>query len=850
MTEVSQGRIALEETGGRQAPDHLILSPGSQWGFWRWSCLRGAGFPASLPLSTSSPECAEAADRLAQADDEAERLRLAALAAFKREIASSDAAQQSLLQKTLRRLKKGRLPDSIDCGQSAAAALEAYREARSQADRHVDEYERSFKAAVLEISQVIRKVAGDSAFREAVTWQNRHALHTGIDALLRGDIAARGTKQRQHEQMVANYMQRYCLKNDTIGFFGPVGWARLVPDGKPLAIRVGSSLVASRSLFFEGWCINELGKVLSSSKGVLAWCAPRRVPPMYLEGAMLYMPFIPPSKLPEKHVAVLTACDGKRPARQLVRDLCRAFPHLLRDEDDAYKTLHILKAMGLISWAIETPVSLRPEEALRQAVERIQDESLRRPALRSIEELEAARRAIAASAGKPQELDEALGRLDSTFTRLTNLASTREAGKTYAGRTLVFEDCRRDIEVEIGQDILRALEPPLSLMLTSARWFTVELARTYREALRSVYNELVQKTGTRAVPAGILVPFAHKMFLSEDTQLTDNVVAAFQKQWEEVLQLREGQTRVNFTSVELRSHVEEAFKAAKPGWMFARYHSPDIMIAATSAEAIERGDYQLVLGEFHMGTNTLAPAFFLEQHPAREELMRAIKLDMVRPRLEPLLSYSMPSVNARTIIGLTSPNDYYLALTPDAFGVKESQYVPIGSLIFEEIDGELVFRSRDGRLRFEIIEALGGLMSSRTASSFKLLAARPHTPRIIIDRLVVARESWRFAAEELSFAFEKDEPGRFIAARRWARAAQLPRFVFAKTPVEIKPFYTDFLSPIYVEILAKMVRRTAESSGHVTLSEMLPRADQLWLPDNEGHRYTSELRIVAVDMAI
>jgi hypothetical protein len=25
--------------------------------------------------------------------------------------------------------------------------------------------------------------------------------------------------------VIANYLQRYCLKNDTIGFYGPVGWA-------------------------------------------------------------------------------------------------------------------------------------------------------------------------------------------------------------------------------------------------------------------------------------------------------------------------------------------------------------------------------------------------------------------------------------------------------------------------------------------------------------------------------------------------------------------------------------------------------------------------------------------------
>ena len=36
----------------------------------------------------------------------------------------------------------------------------------------------------------------------------------------------------------------------------------------------------------------------------------------------------------------------------------------------------------------------------------------------------------------------------------------------------------------------------------------------------------------------------------------------------------------------------------------------------------------------------------------------------------------------------------------------------------------------------------------------------------------------------------------------------------------------------------------------ITLSEMLPRPDQAWLPDAEGRHYTSEFRIVAVDRRI
>ena len=53
-------------------------------------------------------------------------------------------------------------------------------------------------------------------------------------------------------------------------------------------------------------------------------------------------------------------------------------------------------------------------------------------------------------------------------------------------------------------------------------------------------------------------------------------------------------------------------------------------------------------------------------------------------------------------------------------------------------------------------------------------------------------------------------------------------------------------------MLARNVRRAQRHSGDsapVTVTEMLPSPDQLWLTDAEGRRYTSELRVCAVDRA-
>jgi hypothetical protein len=76
--------------------------------------------------------------------------------------------------------------------------------------------------------------------------------------------------------------------------------------------------------------------------------------------------------------------------------------------------------------------------------------------------------------------------------------------------------------------------------------------------------------------------------------------------------------------------------------------------------------------------------------------------------------------------------------------------------------------------------------------------------------------------------------------------------VFVNAPGEVKPFFVDFDSVISVNILAKSLRRLqTRPPGSpdllVQFTEMLPSTADLWLADSPGDRYTSELRIVAVD---
>ncbi len=63
-------------------------------------------------------------------------------------------------------------------------------------------------------------------------------------------------------------------------------------------------------------------------------------------------------------------------------------------------------------------------------------------------------------------------------------------------------------------------------------------------------------------------------------------------------------------------------------------------------------------------------------------------------------------------------------------------------------------------------------------------------------------------------------------------------------PEEAKPIYLDFESPLYVEMFTRVLRKASA----LTVVEMLPSPDQVWLRDHWKSRYASELQLVAVDL--
>ncbi|MGZ6562792.1 MAG: lantibiotic dehydratase [Solirubrobacteraceae bacterium] len=106
----------------------------------------------------------------------------------------------------------------------------------------------------------LRGAAQDPMFREAVTWQNPAALDNAVLKVAEGS-PAKPSRGRQREELVASYWQRYCAKNDTIGFFGPLAWGRISDQEASLRLRSGA-LVRERAVHLEAWGVQALAAAI------------------------------------------------------------------------------------------------------------------------------------------------------------------------------------------------------------------------------------------------------------------------------------------------------------------------------------------------------------------------------------------------------------------------------------------------------------------------------------------------------------------------------------------------------------------------------------------------------------
>ncbi|TDP89887.1 lantibiotic dehydratase [Labedaea rhizosphaerae] len=710
-----------------------------------------------------------------------------------------------------------------DLGAMAAAVLAAEENPEAW-----QRFRAAFADATTRMGVRLREIAASPRFQHAVAWQNHTLLPLAVEPFLRRPATEpRNSKNRQREELVASYWQRYCMKNDSIGFFGPVGWAGW--DDRPHSdVVVGDALVRRSTVYFETWAVDQLVAAIEAEPGLRRWLAPRRMPYLGLDGDDLVLPTGGRVALTPAQARLLRACDGVARACDL-------------GGPETEAVLADFARRRWTTWRIELPGDPFPERSLRAVLARVDDEGLRARCLRPLELMERCKAAVA-EATDAASLSAALAAADETFHELTGAASKRNGGQAYGGRTLMYQDCARDLDAVFGQDLMAAALP-VELLARGARWLCRQAADAARVALLEVHRRIAQdgSCALSAMWAAALGPLTKQVGAAVAEARTEYV-----RRWTSVFAVPDGARAVRRTYAELLPLVRSAFAVDGPGWNGARYLSPDLMVSAPDLDAVRRGEFQVVVGELHLAMNSQRSNCFVRQHPEPETLLRHVDEDFPAPRLLPAPPRSGPvRRSVRTQSALTRDRDVLVEFHHHTVAADRPGLVPSADIVVSEQDGELVAVLPDGP-RFDVLDVFSEVLMDLVLNAHSLFAGRAHAPRVVIDRCVVHRETWRIDPATAAFVKEKDEARRFVAARAWRVAAGLPSRVFAKAGATDKPVYIDFDSPVLVNVLAKMLRG-AEPGHAVGFTELLPDLDHLWLVDQAGDRYTSELRFAMVD---
>ncbi|MFE4449738.1 lantibiotic dehydratase [Streptomyces sp. NPDC056796] len=682
----------------------------------------------------------------------------------------------------------------------------------------------------------LRTAAEDDLFQGALAWQNPL-----LGEQVRKGAFLSGKRRRYLRRSLAAYLSRYCAKNDTIGFFGPSVWgsftsapSRMTPAGRP---------PRSREVYLELWAVRTLARALRVRHGLDLWVVPRTAPSLDItpqgitlqDGSRLAM-------TPLRH-GVLEACDGSRAAYEI--------PLACPDATAAEVQVEVrrLQAMGVLSAEFAIRQARRPERQLRGQLMRVSDPQRRTAALRDLDEVTRAVAALKESSSDPQRLAAALTAAEETFVKVTGEEAHQGAGQFYAGKRIAYEDCVADLDVELGPEVLGKVGPVLELVLAASRWFSHAIAAEYTRVAREII-EADGGAGPEGYPFPRLLAAMSTTFWDDEVRPVDAARAELRRRWTKILQPNADGSPTVRTVSELGPAVAELFPASGPAWTEARWHSPDLMIDALSADAVRSGDFQVVLGELHSCINTVNALLFLDTAPNADEVRGWMDRE-IAGAIYPLYPFGTGHVNSRT-----APPDAHLSTLCRYIGIgSEPSYhpggaelIPAASLrVHPDSDGFRV-TSSDGDFDESLTEVLGDYLSSAAAQSFSFLEPAAHQPRITVDGVVVCRETWRVPFGEFPEPGSKEE---FVFGffQRLRADKGIPQNLFIRVSGEVKPIYVDLGNPLMVDMLWSKMRRGRERvpDGELAFSEMLPGPAGMWLRDDAGRRYPVEFRIVATD---
>src|SRR5205085_9987025 len=89
---------------------------------------------------------------------------------------------------------------------------------------------------------------------------------------------------RRTERQLTMYLQRFCARNDTAAFFGPVDYGSVAEPVRPAPARPGARHVLRCRAFLAHWAVSSLASAIAADPELRPNLVPRLNPAFLLDG--------------------------------------------------------------------------------------------------------------------------------------------------------------------------------------------------------------------------------------------------------------------------------------------------------------------------------------------------------------------------------------------------------------------------------------------------------------------------------------------------------------------------------------------------------------------------------------
>lgn len=675
----------------------------------------------------------------------------------------------------------GRLP-GVRLPAEATAALQRWSASWSEFASHYDKADTA-------VAEQLREVLVRPEVAEAVFLSNPDAYHNMLVPLVEQARPLNARWRRARRQMYT-YVQRFCAKNETVSYFGPMAYATA---GERTVLRRSKPQV--RRVFFADWAFRALVRAVARDTRLLPHL---RFHPIVREAP----------DTGRASFAALSAAEGGLRFAELVR--ARGCP-----ARDVATELRALVAAGAVdvelgSGTIDSQplttlgdqlTELPPSAAREEWIERVRDLDIR----------------LAAMADQPlAERIVTVAEIESRFTAITGVPARRGAGATYADRAVFFEECSSPFELEVSPAQWAEWEQRLApvLEVCTAHGAATQAAATalVRDALAAAGHDPDAQVDLRTWSARAA------------TALEQHTTAAPSSAF------RTGHAPVYHGDHAAEIATLQGRAAELPG---DRYAMIDLCPRATGPGDLPGAD--LIVARTH---HQLLVHSWLDTMFDDDERFAADATDWVRDQGESLVGFDFGRRN-KGFYHYPGRRVAFRPLTwsePSSHGpdrVEDYTVVPgpgAVTLIGPEGHRCRAYLPLSDFTKFPPTAALSAPQVVHPA-----FTGSGSRSEIRVGDVVVQRARWELRAADLIAATPH---GRFLQLRRVARTTGA-RFVFCRSETERKPYLLDLCSPLAADLLGHVARH-----GEVLVVEpMTPEPDLLWLRDEDGRRYTSEARM-------